>query len=220
MSLTAIPSAIVLTDKELDHLSLNEKEREIYIKKWIKGKDVKKWVIKSQESWLIYFKAIPSEKSPIYQHLVKFREILENRAEIKRNSKRNWLELAWPRDKKIFETKPKILIPYKSRLPFVAIDEGDHYTSADFRIISVKKPYNIYVLAGIMNSNLITWFLKKSTKKLGAINDYYSYNLREIPINRLKKRVSFKIYRKFGKKNNNKRKRKNIESKYAKKREG
>ena len=172
----------VLTEKEVEKLGLTTHEKEKYVKKWIKGKDVRKWIVHTQTHWLLYFKDLPEQNNKILTHLLNYKKILENRAEIKRNKRRKWYELAWPREGAIFETKPKLLIPYKSKVPMVAIDEHEMYTSADFRIVTVKEPYNPLVILAILNSELISWYLKQSTKKLGLINDYYSYNLSRIPI--------------------------------------
>ena len=183
----------VLTTKELDQLHLPEQEHNFYIKKWIKGKDIEKWTIKNQNLWLIYFTKDLDSSSVIYKHLLKYKEILENRAEIKRNNKRKWFELAWPRTALLFETREKILVRYKSQQIICAIDHNQNYTSADFRIIIVKKPFNPYVLLGILNSDLINWLLKKQTKKLGKIHDFYSYILKEIPILYPEKDIEQKI---------------------------
>ena len=171
----------VLSLKEVNNLDLTPIEKEIYIKKWIKGKNITKWIINSQDSWLIYFTKQQEIPINIINHLSNFKEILENRAEIKRNSNRRvWYELAWPRQNIIFETKPKLLIRYKSKNPIVAIDESGYYTSADFRVIIVDKLYNPYVILALLNSNIIRWILNNLTKKLGTVQDYYSYTLESL----------------------------------------
>ena len=111
---------------------------------------------------------------------MNYKEILENRAEIRRNTARNWFELAWPRKKEIFETTPKLLIRYKSKEPIVALDNLGYYTSADFRILLIKRPFNAYVVLALLNSNVIKWILSNHTKKLGVIQDFYSYTLESL----------------------------------------
>lgn len=172
----------VLTSDELKNLHLTKAEEQLFVKKWIKGKDIKKWSVQSQNKWLIYFKGYLEENTAIYNHLLKFKPILEQRAEMKRNPRRKWYELAWPRTSELFETVPKLLIRYKAVNVMVAIDEVGYYTSADFRILLIVKPYDPYVILGILNSELMNCFLKLKAKKLGHIHDYYSYLLREIPI--------------------------------------
>ena len=172
----------VVTAEELDQLQLSKEEKNQYIKRWIKGKDIEKWIVTTQDNWLIYFKKEEEINKKIIDHLTKYKRILENRAEIKRNSRRKWYEIAWPRKPEIFDTKPKLLIRYKSKKPVIAIDEQGVYTSADFRILLVNKAYDPYVILGLLNSEVIKWILNMQTKKLGAINDYYSYILKKVPI--------------------------------------
>ncbi len=172
----------VLTEKELSDLDLSDLEKKLFIKKWIKGKDIRKWIIHSQKLWLIYFKGEIDDNTAIYDHLYKFKEILENRAEMKRNPRRIWYELAWPRSPSLFDSVPKLLIRYKATEVVVAIDQEGYYTSADFRVLTVKKPYDPYVILAILNSGLVNWILKHIAKKLGTIHDYYSYILKDVPI--------------------------------------
>ena len=183
----------VLSDCQLKDLHLLESERKLFIKKWIKGKDISKWTITSHNQWLIYFTDELNPTSRVYSHLEKYKDILENRAEIKRNLRRKWFELAWPRKKGLFETQEKLLIRYKARELITALDQEGFYTSADFRIVQVKKPYHSYVILGILNSNVINWLLKNQAKKLGKINDYYSYLLKEIPVIYPDKEIEYKI---------------------------
>ena len=183
----------VLSSKELDELKLSQDETKTYIKRWIKGRDIQKWTVNDQNNWLIYFKHDISKNKTIFDHLKKYKNILENRAEIKRNPRRKWYELAWPRSHQLFETTPKLLIRYKAKKMIVAIDKVGYFTSADFRILTVKKPFNSYVILGILNSELINWQVKNRVKKLGSINDYYSYVLKEIPIIYPSKEIEEKI---------------------------
>jgi adenine-specific DNA-methyltransferase len=174
----------VISRKELNNLKLDDNEKKKYIKKWIKGKNISKWIIKEeiQPEWLIYFKNDSEISQKIFQHLLTYKPILENRAEILRNPKRNWFDIAWPRNSEIFDSKPKILIPYKAKIPMFVIDEYGYYTSADFRIIIINNPYDIFVVLGLLNSQLIKWMLNKMGKNLGKSQDFYSFIIKDLPI--------------------------------------
>lgn len=178
----------VLEDHEKKKLSLSKSEKK-NIKKWIKGSDVNKWVVKGSNKWLIYFhndvkiRDIPN----IHTYLKRFRKILNNRAEIKRNKKRKWYQLAWARETEVFERKnsnsiPKILVPYKSDRCRCALDFDNYFTSADFRLINTKKDFNPFVLIAILNSKVIEFYMKFLGKKLGKMIEFYSHTINDVPI--------------------------------------
>lgn len=177
----------VLTQEELGRLNLTSREISC-VKPWLKGADVKRWVINPHKYSLLYFpNAVDPETIPnIIQHLSKYQKILENRAEIKRNPHRRWFELAWPRSPEVFENResgrPKIMVPYKSKNSRAALDFGGHFASADFRILNVDPNYCPYVVAALLNSTVLEFYVKHTGKKMGNIVEYYSHTIRSLPL--------------------------------------
>ena len=102
----------VVNKKELNRLSLSPSEAKC-LKKYIPAKWVNRYFqIDRDDLFLIYLQRDTEISSlpNIRAHLNRFRNILENRAEIKRNSNREWWHLLWPRDPEIYDVPKKIVI--------------------------------------------------------------------------------------------------------------
>lgn len=122
----------------------------------------------------------------IKNHLKKFKPILESRAEMKRNSNREWYSLAWPR-KKIDFSEPKIVTASRSPQNCFALDKQGLYGLSGIFFIQSKSEVNeeLEYILGVLNSEVIDRYCGMTFKKLGENREYIGNSLSSIPIRRI-----------------------------------
>lgn len=175
----------VITNSDLNKLDLNKREFDV-IKPFYKNSDINKYkTIESTDRKVLYInKDFPNFNKMypnIYVHLLKYKKILSDRREVKKDSIKFYM-LQWPRKETIF-TSEKIVCPQRSSTNMFAYNYCNWYSSADVYYIT-KKNKNIslkYILA-ILNSNLYyVWFYYKGKRK-GNLLELYQTPLKETPI--------------------------------------
>ncbi|RDY25047.1 SAM-dependent methyltransferase [Romboutsia maritimum] len=182
--ITGCDKAFIL-DKEDERINKIDSK---LIKKWVKNKNIYKYVVKDSNYRLIYSNDIKDEKNNsivIKECISKYREKLENRRECKNNI-RKWYELQWGRDKKLFESV-KIMYPYKSKENRFAIDYNNNFSSADVYSFIIKEEYKSEFsqeyLVGILNSSIYDKYFKLTAKKMSkTAYDYYPNKVMKIKI--------------------------------------
>ena len=177
----------VVNKKELNRLSLSPSEAKC-IKKYIPAEWVNRYFqIDHDDLFLIYLQrdtdisSLPNIKA----HLNRFRNILENRAEIKRNSNREWWHLLWPRNPEIYDVPKKIVIANATAHNSFYLDSEQTYYNIGCTILSpipniVVDPS--YMLA-VLNSRLLDLYygIKGQTQAKNQ-RKYFPDKVRKIPI--------------------------------------
>lgn len=135
----------------------------------------------SNSKELIY---IPKEEQPeihILEHLEKYRPIMEERRENKSGSIQ-YFNLHWPRDEVFFSKGPKILALRKCpKRPIFSYTEADCYVMLSFNVIKTDRLNQKY-LTGLLNSNLIAFWLKYQGKMQGDLYQVDKAPLMNLPI--------------------------------------
>lgn len=171
----------VLSSEEIQRKGL---EDSIYLKRFYKNSDIGHYRIDvKSEKYILYIDDDHElkETDREYQHLLKYKPILEKRREVI-NGKRHWYALQWPRLKSIFEMD-KIIVPHRNRCNRFALSQDDFYASADvYYIVPRSSVFDMNVIAGILNSKLMYYWLYNMGKKKGHILELYSTPLKHIPI--------------------------------------
>lgn len=176
----------VLTRDELEALDLSDYVRDKYVKKFYKNSDIKRYcTLDYKDLHLLYIvdnNLDDLESFPkLHKHLSKYREVLEERREVRRGT-RKWYSLQWPREEKIFEDD-KIICPQRSIENTFAYMEGPWYASADVYYITRKsKELSLHYLLGVLNSSLMYFWLYYMGKKKGKHLELYASPLKEIPL--------------------------------------
>ncbi|MDR0880554.1 MAG: N-6 DNA methylase [Clostridioides sp.] len=179
-----------------------------YTKRWIKSKNIKKYLIGESRHFLVYSDLIAEEETKNYfkSQIYKYKDKLMNRRECRNNS-RQWYELQWGRTPGQFE-RIKIMYPYKSKENRFAIDYCSCFSSADVYSFYIKEEYNdvfsYEYLVGLLNSNVYDRYYKINAKKMSkGIYDYYPNKVLQMKIfkdenyhkiENLSKRVIEKIF--------------------------
>lgn len=159
-----------------------------YLKKFYKNSDINKFSVNKQTDKRILYIDNEVELDDILRnHLEPYREILEDRREVKTGS-RKWYEIQWSRNKEIFEGE-KIVVPQRSRSNIFAYNNDNFYGSADIYYITTKKilmTYPLIALLGLLNSKLLYIYLSNIGKKKGNMLELYATPLKHLLIKKLK----------------------------------
>ncbi|MGM0378966.1 MAG: Eco57I restriction-modification methylase domain-containing protein [Bacillota bacterium] len=172
----------------LNSLEATKFREESYCKKFYKNSDIKSFKVnEDKERYLLYVTDQTDIDLKLYNHLKKYKSILENRREVKKGI-RKWTSLQWPRDKKMFN-KEKIVVPQRSIKNTFAYSNFSLFASADIYYITKKDilfDYNIKVLLGLLNSKLYYIYLLNIGKKKGKNLELYSTPIKNLLIKKLK----------------------------------
>ena len=150
--------------------NLNKNERN-YIKPLYEPIDLEKYLLKDNNKEIIYLtkknsQDIKGSISNILNHLKKFKEIMNERRENK-NNKIEYYHLHWPRNEHFFKNGSKILSIRKCRYPTFVYTEKSTYVMMSVNIIKTPR-MNMKYLTGVLNSKLITFWLKHKGKMQGS----------------------------------------------------
>lgn len=171
----------VLTDEEVRNLGLKDSR---HLKPFYKNSDIDHFIYQPpKEKWILYLddRIALDDDSPEYRHLARFRPILEMRREVV-NGTRKWHSLQWPRLESIF-TGEKLVVPHRNRLNRFAYSEEPFYASADVYYIVPRTPmFDLKILAAVLNSRLMYYWLFNRGKKKGRMLELYSTPLKQIPV--------------------------------------
>lgn len=178
----------VITQDELNSLDLNEEEKSI-IYKFYKNSDIGQYVcpIKWEGKYLIYItKDTDINIYPnIKKHLCKYRKFLELKREYQ-EGKLPWYSLHWAREKEVFTSSNKIVLPYRSKQNTFALSNDEFFGSKDILYIrSRESNISIKYILALLNSKLYFYWLWNEGKRKGNILELYVTPISEIPIKML-----------------------------------
>ncbi len=178
----------VLNQDELALLSLTKIEKS-KIKSFFKNSDILKYSANISKEKLIYTRWEDDiELYPnIKKHLLRFKDILDDQGKRYNEPSWPWFSLHRPREIDLFETKEKILVPYRSKSNIFGYCEQPVYASGDvfFLILRGGVSSSIKYLLGILNSKLIYQWLYRRGKRKGEILELYQDPLSKIPIKKI-----------------------------------
>ncbi|NQU84218.1 MAG: N-6 DNA methylase, partial [Mariniphaga sp.] len=168
----------VLKDNELKPLNLSKKELTL-IKPFYTTKELRKWSsVSSNKKWVIYTDSSFRDKDKtreypkIKNHLDKFKKVI--------TSDNKPYGLHRSRDKYFFKSE-KIIVARKCLLPTFTYTNFDSYVSATFYVIKTKRLNQKY-LTGLLNSKLITFWLKHKGKMQGSNYQIDKEPILELPL--------------------------------------
>jgi type I restriction-modification system DNA methylase subunit len=189
---TGLNEAFVLTREQRDQLIAEDRKSAKLIKPFLRGRDVKRWMVRPHDLFLIVFphgfhgelKSYPA----ILRHLTRFQAQLKDRGQCKSSrgnkegGQHHWLELDNnPKQEYLdcFATE-KLIMPAIERSSAFAVDQAGHYSN-DKTSICVAE--DSQALCAILNSKVLWWTLTQiaATKQ----NGYYEFKplyVRQLPI--------------------------------------
>lgn len=147
------------------------------IKPFLRGRDVKRWVVRDPNLWLIFaVKGTRIEEYPaVHKHLSQYRELLERRA-----GSQKWYELqASPAQTGRFESRKIITPAIENKNAFAFDDRGFFSNDKTSVIISSDHKY----LLGVLNSKVTWWFMQRiASTKQGGFIEFKPMYISAIPI--------------------------------------
>ncbi|MDP3974043.1 MAG: TaqI-like C-terminal specificity domain-containing protein [Candidatus Daviesbacteria bacterium] len=191
----------VLSNEELQELNLSESEKKKFIRPFYKNSDIKHYYSEMKnKSWLIYIKDEGSHielELPLKEHFEKYKKLivalkenfLKNKiaASIVKKwfANNNYFVLFTPKKEEYF-TRPKIIVPYRSKENYFAYNEASWFGSKDIGYIQpLDSHYSLKYILAILNSKLIFRWLYFRGKRKGETLELYQKPLSEIPIKKI-----------------------------------
>ncbi|MCO5062496.1 MAG: Eco57I restriction-modification methylase domain-containing protein [Kiritimatiellae bacterium] len=189
---TGLNEAFVIDRETRDRLIHADRKSAELIKPFLRGRDVKRWVVHHKDLYLIVFPfgfhAELKKYPAILRHLSQFEDALKKRGQCtssrgrKEGGQHHWLELdnnPKPEYLDAFAVK-KIVMPAIERERAFAVDSNKHYSNDKTNICIADDPE---ALCAILNSSAIWWSLTQiaATKQ----NGYYEFKplyIRTLPI--------------------------------------
>lgn len=169
----------VINSKEAKNL---EEEK---IKDFVKNSDINHYTYKLNKDKLIYLTRNDNidDYPNLKKHMLKYKEILVDQV-IKYEEEFPWYALNRPRTREIFESKEKIIVPYRTKKNYFAYVDIPLYGGRDVLYIRSIENSGIllkYIL-GLLNSKLYYFWLYTKGKRKGNILEIVAQPLSEIPI--------------------------------------
>lgn len=166
------------------------------LRKNVKNGNIYKFIVNTEDSFLIYVdNETKVENYPnIYSYLLKHRDILEDRNEVKKGAY-PWYRFDRPRNRQIFDAEEKIVVPYRSVNNRFAYDNQQLFNDGgDIRAIVIESDnFLIKYILGLLNSKLIDWYYGFIGKPKGNSREYFNEPLSKIPIANASKTLQGKI---------------------------
>ena len=170
-------------------LVLDERERralgdEPFLRRRMRGPGREsQWIVMVRDGDLPRLDAGLPPETALERHLCRFRPILERRAEIRRNSRRSWYALAWPRPE--LNAVGAIVTPKWAPTASFAPLEPDAVPMTDYRVLiprnSTVAGARDSVLSWLGGARVRPWFEHRMKRK-GAMIEFYGRCLVEVPV--------------------------------------
>ncbi len=179
----------VLDLHEVSELNLNTHEQKL-LKPFFKNSDIDRWLVNIKEQNLILFigkdiseyelqNTLPS----IYQHLLKFKDIMVDKRENLNERLDKWFTLNRGTSHPEIFVLPKIVAPQRSPRNTFGYNEIPWYASADvYYLTQIDKDKSLKYLLALLNSKLYYLWLYHKGKRKGEMLELYQKPLSEIPI--------------------------------------
>jgi len=171
---TGCNEAFIINEGTRTKLIKENKRSEEVIKKFLTGKDIKRYGVKFNQLYLILsYTGIKIDEYPtVKRHLSRFKSKLNKVWEVK-YKKHPWYELRGCSYYSKFEN-PKIIFPRINIRPNFTLDLDRYFTQDSSFIIPSSSTY----LLGILNSKLLQFYAEKTCSLLRG--NYYDYRYRYV----------------------------------------
>ena len=143
----------------------------------------REWVLMVRDGTLPRLDEGLAPETPLERHLVRFRPVLERRAEFRRNSRRSWYAVAWPRPE-LSEPGAIVTPKWSPRPSFSALKPGT-VPMTDYRVLLPRSSQVASrkgeVLEWLQSAALRPW-LEQRLKRKGAMIEFYGACLDRVPV--------------------------------------
>lgn len=161
-----------------------------YIKTHLCGKDIGKYYITPPREHLIYLENVETLKDfetlplSLQSYLLKNKDFLSKRADLVRRKRVDWWRYAFPMHKELYHLK-KIWCSYRGSFSCFGYDDSSEmigFTNTTV-IFDTNDEFDIKYILGLVNSKLLEYQHKNSTKQTGGgIYEYFPNTIERYPI--------------------------------------
>ncbi|BBG65895.1 putative type IIS restriction/modification enzyme [Hydrogenimonas sp.] len=161
-------------------------------KKKMSGDIIRKYIHDPVKEYLLYlenfehFEELPEN---IQVYLLTHKEKLANRAEIKRNTNRQWWKYTFPMHKEYYQY-PKIWTSYRAKENTFCLDESNEYIGLTNTTVIFGTNESVYLkyLLALLNSALLNFRYRSIGKQTGGeIYEYFEHQISKLPIPKIGK---------------------------------
>lgn len=159
-----------------------------YLRDLIKNGDIRKYFVNRTGRKVIYLEEVQQiEKYPEYlSHMLLYKTQLLQR----RNYDGPWFKYSTPRNKELWDRRaPKIVAPFMATENRFAVETREVIsTSGDVNVLLLNPntQYSLYFLCGLLNSKLLEFVHRNSTKlKRAGYMEYVTKQLTKLPIRKI-----------------------------------
>ena len=197
--ITGYNKAFIIDDVTREELTAADLNSAKIIKPILRGKDIQRYQTQWVGLWLIIakfgsYKTLPKEYPAIYKHLVQHEEKLRARGQctysrsgsnnptVNYDGQHHWLELDNnPKDEYLdIFTKEKLFWMDMSPRGRFAYSETEMYCNNKGFIMTGS---SLKYLCAILNSTLITWFIKNTARTTGeGLTQWEKFSVERLPI--------------------------------------
>ncbi len=178
---TGFNEAFTVTENIIKYYKMENE----FLRKLVKNSFIEPYFIADKGLYLIYASdELNPENSPhIISYLTQFKNELTSRAEA-RDGLYPWYRLQRPRSKELFDSKEKIIVPYRAHLNKFGYDDQQRYNDGgDVRIIVIRDPnYSTKYILALLNSKLMNYYYRFIGRRKGTMFEYFVEPLKKIPI--------------------------------------
>ncbi|OGW06461.1 MAG: hypothetical protein A2Z59_08370 [Nitrospinae bacterium RIFCSPLOWO2_02_39_17] len=163
----------------------NNLERDL-LKKSINSSDICRYYVKDSGKYLIYTDNNTNiEKYPnINKFLILHKKELSERNEVRKGGY-PWYRLERPREKSVYESSEKLVVPYRAENNRFAYDNQQGFNDGGGTYAIVLKDsitISLKYILGILNSKLMNWYYGFIGKPKGKSREYFNEPMSKIPI--------------------------------------
>ncbi|RLC69862.1 MAG: hypothetical protein DRI81_19905 [Chloroflexi bacterium] len=178
---TGLNEAFAIDQPTRDQLIAEDTRNAEVIKPWLRGRDLKRWIVSWSHLYVIY---IPWDfcikKYPaIHRHLQRYKEPLMKRPEV-REGRHPWYTMSRYAAEYADEfEKPKIVYPDIAKIPQFAYDASGAYGVNTMYILPTDELY----LLGVLNSSVVEFFYSQISSAIrGDYLRFIAMYMKQVPI--------------------------------------
>ncbi len=178
---TGLNEAFIIDRETRDRLISEDESSTELIKPFLRGRDVKRWRIDSQNLYLIFTRQGTKIESysAIERYLFQFKDLLEKRLNVVRDGDK-WFQIPYAISYYQDFEKPKIIVPAITQNIEYYLDYEGYYTNDKASIFTGN---NIEYLLGVLNTKISWWFIQKiAPTKQGGFYEFKPAYVTQIPI--------------------------------------
>ncbi|MGE5559029.1 MAG: HsdM family class I SAM-dependent methyltransferase [Bacillota bacterium] len=148
-------------------------------RKWLKGGDIKRFRTADSGRRLLY--ATPHLDLARYPKLSAYLREREAALRGRKCGYAQWWALARPKEELPWD-RPKLVSPYRAPHNVFAPDFSGKCCSLDVTLVFPESEQDLWYLAGILNSPLLSALFALQSKRMGRLREFYPHSLKMLDI--------------------------------------